>query len=75
MPDAEPGPASLAGLRGAVSFLTLVPPGRGEVAGADVGRGAIYFPVVGAAVGGAVGITAWAAALEAASQRSNNFPT
>jgi adenosylcobinamide-GDP ribazoletransferase len=29
----------------------------------DVGRGAVYFPLVGAGIGGAVALTAWAASL------------
>jgi cobalamin 5'-phosphate synthase/cobalamin synthase len=54
-------PPLLAGMLGAVSFLTQVPAGRlGQVAPADVGRGTVYFPLVGAAVGGASALTAWA---------------
>lgn len=64
MPDAEHASAPLAGLRGAVSFLTLLPIGSGSgVEGADVGRCAVYFPLIGAAVGAAVAISAWAASL------------
>lgn len=40
----------------AVSFLTRVPVGRAvELDGTDVARGAVLFPVVGAAVGGCAG--------------------
>ncbi len=52
-----------AGVRAAVSFLTVVPvPGSGEITAADVGRGTIYFPLVGAGVGAVSALTAWAAA-------------
>jgi adenosylcobinamide-GDP ribazoletransferase len=65
MPDAE-HPPPLAGLRGAVSFLTQVPIGNGSgVGGADVGRGAVFFPLIGAAVGAAVAVSAWLASLVA----------
>jgi adenosylcobinamide-GDP ribazoletransferase len=40
--------------RGAVSFLTRIPIG-GRVEAADVARGAVFFPLVGAAVGAAAG--------------------
>jgi cobalamin 5'-phosphate synthase/cobalamin synthase len=54
-------PPPLGGVLGAVSFLTRVPVGRlGDVTPADLGRGAVYFPLVGAAVGGASALTAWA---------------
>jgi adenosylcobinamide-GDP ribazoletransferase len=43
-----PGASALA----AVSFLTRVPVGR-RVEATDVARGALFFPVVGAAIGGA----------------------
>src|SRR3981081_4406692 len=57
-------PLRAAGIRGALSFLTVVPVGRGTRFGAgDVGRGAIYFPLIGAGVGGAVALSAWAASL------------
>jgi len=57
-------PLRAAGIRGALSFLTVVPVGRGTGFGAsDVGRGAIYFPLIGAGVGGAVALSAWAASL------------
>jgi adenosylcobinamide-GDP ribazoletransferase len=43
----------------ALTFLTIVPLGRRyELDEADVARGALLFPVVGAAIGGAVGLTA-----------------
>jgi cobalamin 5'-phosphate synthase/cobalamin synthase len=55
---------ALTALRAAVAFLTRVPVDRGgDVTAADVGRGAVWFPAVGAAVGGAAAITAWAVAL------------
>jgi cobalamin 5'-phosphate synthase/cobalamin synthase len=57
-------PFRAAGILGALSFLTVVPVGRGTAPGAsDVGRGAVYFPLVGAFVGGAVALSAWAASL------------
>src|SRR5581483_5893903 len=44
----------------AVAFLTRVPVGRVvELDGADVARGAALFPLVGAAIGAAVGATAF----------------
>jgi adenosylcobinamide-GDP ribazoletransferase len=56
--------AATAGVRGAVSFLTTVPVGqRSAVAARDIGRGVVYFPLVGAAVGAATALTAWAASL------------
>ncbi len=64
MPGAEQRPARLAGFRGAVSFLTLVPAvGRGKAPSSDIGKGIAYFPLIGAAVGGAVAVSAWAASL------------
>ena len=43
----------------ALTFLTIVPLGRRyELDEADVARGAVFFPVVGAVIGGAVGLTA-----------------
>jgi cobalamin 5'-phosphate synthase/cobalamin synthase len=52
----------LTGVRGALSFLTIVPVGgAGELAPTDFGRGVVYFPLVGAAVGGLTAATAWAA--------------
>jgi adenosylcobinamide-GDP ribazoletransferase len=62
MPALERRPAPLAGVRGALSFLTQVPVGLlGEVTPADIGRGTIYFPLVGAAVGAASAVAAWLA--------------
>lgn len=46
-----PLPAAWSGLAGAVTFLTIVPVGRGG----DVRRAAAWFPVVGAAVGALAG--------------------
>ena len=47
----------------ALSFLTAVPVGRrAAIADADLRRGAAWFPVVGAAVGGVVAMVAWGAA-------------
>jgi adenosylcobinamide-GDP ribazoletransferase len=47
------------GAAAALTFLTIVPLGRRyELGEADVARGAVFFPVVGAAIGGAVGLTA-----------------
>jgi hypothetical protein len=43
--------------RGAVSFLTRIPIGR-RVDAADVARGVVLFPLVGAAVGAAAGAIA-----------------
>jgi cobalamin 5'-phosphate synthase/cobalamin synthase len=52
------------GIRGAVSFLTTIPVTRpGAVEAADIGRGAIYFPLVGAGVGGVAALTAWITSL------------
>jgi adenosylcobinamide-GDP ribazoletransferase len=62
MPALERRPAPLAGVRGALSFLTQVPVGLlGEVTPADIGRGAVYFPLVGAVVGGGSALAAWLA--------------
>jgi adenosylcobinamide-GDP ribazoletransferase len=56
--------APLASFRAAVSFLTRLPVGdRGDIGPTDIGNGVIYFPLVGAAVGGAIAVTAWAASL------------
>jgi adenosylcobinamide-GDP ribazoletransferase len=41
-----------------VAFLTRVPVGRGALSADDVARGAALFPLVGAAIGAAVGGTA-----------------
>lgn len=63
MPAPEPRLKALAGVRGAVSFLTTVPVGdQSRVSAGDIARGAIYFPVVGALTGGAVALSAWLAA-------------
>ena len=46
-----------------MSFLTVLPVGElGDIVPADVGRGAIAFPLIGAGVGGASALAAWAAA-------------
>jgi adenosylcobinamide-GDP ribazoletransferase len=53
----------LAAARAALSFLTIVP--AGDLAGittADVGRGIVFFPLVGAGVGAAAALAAWATA-------------
>lgn len=47
-------------IRAALSFLTAVPVGRGaEIGEHDLRRGAVLFPVVGAAVGALVATVAW----------------
>src|SRR5215472_17269472 len=64
MPAPERRPSPLRSLRAAVAFLTRVPVDpRGTVEAADVAGGAIFFPVVGALVGGASAAVAWALAL------------
>jgi|SRR5919108_3148177 adenosylcobinamide-GDP ribazoletransferase len=51
--------AQLRGAAGAVAFLTRLPLGRlVKLGAADVARGAVFFPLVGAAVGAAVGLAA-----------------
>jgi adenosylcobinamide-GDP ribazoletransferase len=45
----------------ALSFLTAVPLGRAEISEGDLRRGALLFPVVGAAVGALVAAVAWGA--------------
>jgi adenosylcobinamide-GDP ribazoletransferase len=52
--------AELRGLAAALAFLTRVPLGRGaaSLAGEDVARAALSFPLVGALVGAAIGGTA-----------------
>ena len=51
--------ASVRAAAAAVSFLTRVPLGRAAaLGGADVARGAVVFPVVGAAIGAATGAVA-----------------
>lgn len=53
--------ASVRAAAGAVSFLTRVPLGRSlDLRGEDVARGAVIFPLVGAAVGALCGGTALA---------------
>ncbi len=47
-------------VRAAVSFLTAIPVGRG-IGGRDLGRGAVLFPIVGAAIGGLVALVSWGA--------------
>ena len=42
----------------AVSFLTRIPLGRLQLGAADVARGALFFPLVGAAIGALVGLVA-----------------
>jgi|ERR1700682_1355890 len=54
----------LASLRAAVSFLTRLPLGDlRDIAAIDVGRGVIYFPLIGAVIGGTVAAAAWVASL------------
>lgn len=60
-PAASPG--WLDGMAGAVTFLTRVPVGGTRAGRADVGRGAVWFPVVGAAVGGIAALAGWGASL------------
>jgi len=53
----------LAAARAALSFLTIVPAGDLDgITAADVGRGIVFFPLVGAGVGGAAALAAWATA-------------
>jgi adenosylcobinamide-GDP ribazoletransferase len=53
----------LAGARAALSFLTVLPAGDlAGITGADVGRGIVFFPLIGAGVGAAAALAAWAAA-------------
>jgi cobalamin 5'-phosphate synthase/cobalamin synthase len=42
----------------AVSFLTRIPLGRLRLDSADVGRGSLFFPLVGAGIGALVGLVA-----------------
>jgi adenosylcobinamide-GDP ribazoletransferase len=52
-------PETVRAAAAAVAFLTIVPIGRRvELDSADVGRGSVFFPLVGAAIGGAVGLSA-----------------
>jgi cobalamin 5'-phosphate synthase/cobalamin synthase len=58
-----PEPSRLAGARAALSFLTIVPAGDlTGITAADVGRGTVWFPLIGAGVGGAAALAAWASA-------------
>src|SRR5438094_2958443 len=51
--------AELRGLAAAIAFLTRVPVGRlVALNGADIARGSVFFPLVGAGIGAAVGGTA-----------------
>ena len=51
------------GALGAIAFLTVVPVGRLiELGAADLRRGVVFFPLVGAGVGAVVAGVAWAAA-------------
>jgi adenosylcobinamide-GDP ribazoletransferase len=62
MPALERKSTPFAGVRGALSFLTQVPVGLlGDVTPGDIGRGTLYFPLVGAGVGGAAALAAWLA--------------
>jgi adenosylcobinamide-GDP ribazoletransferase len=52
-------PETLRAAAAAVAFLTIAPVGRRvDLDGEDVGRGSVFFPLVGAAIGGAVGLSA-----------------
>lgn len=53
-------PAPLRAASAALTFLTIIPLGR-RVAldGADVARGSVLFPLVGAGIGSSVGAVAW----------------
>lgn len=52
-------PSTARALAASAAFLTIVPLGRRiELGAADVGRGSVFFPLVGAAIGGIVGLTA-----------------
>jgi cobalamin 5'-phosphate synthase/cobalamin synthase len=53
----------LAEARGALSFLTVLPAGDlSAITGAEVGRGIVFFPLIGAGLGGAAALAAWATA-------------
>jgi adenosylcobinamide-GDP ribazoletransferase len=59
MPAASAAASQLRALAASVAFLTRIPIGRRlALDGADVARGALLFPVVGAGIGAAVGGTA-----------------
>src|SRR5919106_3517129 len=52
-------PETIRAAAAAVAFLTIVPIGRRvDLDGEDVARGSVFFPLVGAAIGGAVGLSA-----------------
>ena len=52
-------PETVRAAAAAVAFLTIVPIGRRvDLGGEDVARGSVFFPLVGAAIGGAVGLSA-----------------
>jgi cobalamin 5'-phosphate synthase/cobalamin synthase len=52
-------PEAIRPLAAALAFLTIVPVGRRvELDAVDVGRGSVFFPLVGAGIGAAVGLTA-----------------
>src|ERR687891_44239 len=54
-------PETIRAAAAAVAFLTIVPIGRRvDLDGEDVARGSVFFPLVGAAIGGAVGLSALA---------------
>src|SRR5215469_11262488 len=54
----------LGAARGALSLLTVVPVGSfGAITAADIGRGVVFFPLIGAGVGGVAALTAWATAI------------
>jgi adenosylcobinamide-GDP ribazoletransferase len=51
------------GVRAALSLLTVVPAGDlTGITAEDVGRGTVWFPLIGAGVGAAAALAAWAAA-------------
>jgi adenosylcobinamide-GDP ribazoletransferase len=55
MPAASQAVPTLRAAAAAVGFLTRVPVGRLELGAADVARGIVFFPVVGAGIGAAAG--------------------
>jgi cobalamin 5'-phosphate synthase/cobalamin synthase len=64
MPARERLHAPLQAPRAAVAFLTRIPVDRGgDVDAHAIARGAIYFPLVGAMIGGGAALAAWALAL------------
>jgi adenosylcobinamide-GDP ribazoletransferase len=58
MPGGDAATAQLRAAAAAVAFLTRVPVGRLPLDAADVARGALFFPVVGAGIGAVVGLVA-----------------